>query len=91
MFKRILNSKVQNQITTTIGVRYSCAHCGLNRVTAQVPARVDEDVRVWFKKVMGRAIKNDHAARSPHCRSNHVTDVMIPMTGASKVGGPSEN
>lgn len=72
-----------------IQVLYSCAACGLQRVPVDVPARVEtEDVLHWVEQTLGMAMKADHTRRSPACRAAGVQDVMIPMTGAEKIGGP---
>lgn len=74
-----------------IEVRYSCVACGVQRATVAVPARGEEDVVVWVKDVMAPAIGEDHAARSPFCSSRTMSEVLIPITGAEKVGGPVVN
>lgn len=74
-----------------ITCKYSCRGCGLHRVPCLVPARGEEDVLVWTREVMTRALMRDHAIRSPHCRTREFAEVMVPMTGTSKIGGPVEN
>ena len=73
----------------TIDVKYSCAACGIHRIVVQVPARQAEGVIDWVEKTMAQAISDDHTQRSPHCPSRTMSEVMIPMTGAEKVGGPA--
>lgn len=72
----------------TIAVKYSCPACGLKAVSVDVPARTDEDVLVWMKQTI-RLTSEDHARRSPHCHPERLHDLMIPMAGAARVGGPS--
>jgi hypothetical protein len=69
-----------------ITVRYSCSLCGLLRVPCRVPARGEENVVLWMEGVVLR-LSDDHARRSPHCHPDKLTEVMIPMSGAEKVGG----
>lgn len=70
-------------------VKYSCAHCGLDRVECNVRERTaGEDVVVWVRDILGHALKADHRRRSPLCQSNSAQDVMIPMTGTDYIGGP---
>jgi hypothetical protein len=73
----------------TIEVLYSCS-CGLKDAKVQVPARTVEDIRVWMD-TLKQALSQDHYRRSPHCQSRTMSEVKIPMTGTSKVGGPVEN
>ncbi len=72
-----------------ITVKYSCYQCGLRDAELSVPAREDEDVVVWMERMVGQNIKTDHARRSPHCRATSVQNLMIPITGAQKIGGPT--
>lgn len=73
-----------------VTVLYSCHCCGIRRQEVDVPARGEEDVLVWMK-TMGEHLSRDHHMRSPHCRPETLSDVMIPIAGTSKVGGPAEN
>lgn len=75
----------------TIRVLYSCELCGLEKVGANVPARTSENVIEWFEKTLGPALSADHAKRSPGCAPENLKNVMVPMTGATKVGGAPEN
>lgn len=70
----------------TIGVKYSCPTCGLEKARVQVPTRGAEDVVTWMKATT-QHIADDHHARSPAC-PGRTCDVMIPIAGAEKVGGP---
>lgn len=71
-----------------ITVKYSCADCGLERVSCDVPARGEEDVIVWMEATASLASK-DHNRRSPLCRPTTLTELMIPMSGTDRVGGPA--
>lgn len=70
-----------------ITCKYSCHLCGLKAIEVAVPARGDEDVISWMK-ALGKYLSEDHHAKSPHCRPDTLSNVMIPITGANKVGGP---
>jgi len=72
-----------------IEVKYSCLGCGLHRVICAVPARTSEDIVVWVVTVMAKAISADHSRRSPLCDSRTMSEVMVPITGAEVIGGPS--
>lgn len=72
-------------MTTT--VLYSCHKCKLHRVPVVVPAREEEDVVAWMKETT-EYLAQDHYKRSPHCDTTALQEVMIPMTGRDKVGGP---
>lgn len=74
----------------TITVKYSCPLCGLSRVECDVPARGDEDVVVWMEQTIA-VVGRDHARRSPACHPERLHDLMIPMTGVDKVGGPTRH
>lgn len=70
-----------------ITCKYSCHLCGINKVEVDVPARGDEDILQWMD-VLAARLSADHRERSPHCRPITLSDVMIPITGTNKVGGP---
>lgn len=71
-----------------ITIKYSCFQCGLNKVEVSVPARGAEDVVEWMESIVGHHIKADHTKRSPHCKATSVQNLMIPITGTDRVGGP---
>lgn len=73
-----------------IDVLYSCHKCGLKDVSLSVLARTTESVVAWTNGI-GHAISRDHDRRSPHCHVTSLSEVKIPITGASKIGGPVEN
>lgn len=70
---------------------YSCHLCGVHRVAVNVPVRTSEDVNVWMDDVAIPALVRDHESRSPGCKPSTFSEVMIPMTGRAKVGGPVNN
>lgn len=72
----------------TIRVRYSCPDCGLKKVVCEVPARGEEDVRIWMEATIA-SVGADHQRRSPRCHPTQLHDLMIPMTGADRIGGPN--
>jgi hypothetical protein len=72
----------------TIRVRYSCPACGLVSVNVDVPARETEDVVTWMEATV-RATGADHNRRSPDCHPARLHDLMIPMTGTDRIGGPT--
>jgi hypothetical protein len=72
----------------TIDVQYSCATCRLRRVHLDVPARGDESVLDWMDATV-RLVGKDHRRRSPTCKAKELTEMLIPMTGTAKVGGPT--
>lgn len=72
----------------TVTIFYSCELCGLKRVPCDVPARGEEDILLWMDATI-RLTGRDHARRSPNCHPTKLTDLMIPITGTSKVGGPA--
>lgn len=71
-----------------ITVTYSCRVCGLNEVGVDVPARESEDVVAWMDRTV-RLVAADHAWRSPDCRTDHLANLKVPLTGAAKIGGPA--
>lgn len=79
-------SKLEGALTTR--VRYSCPLCNVVKAEVDVPARGAEDVITWTEKVMIIALAQDHARRSPTCRPRKLVDIMIPLTGTDRVGGP---
>lgn len=72
----------------TITVFYSCRDCGLRKVGCDVPARAEESVVDWMRET-GRRLSTDHSRRSPERHPVALVDILIPMTGTAKVGGPS--
>jgi len=75
----------------TIRCFYSCTSCGLVKTPVDVPARGEENVVEWLEHIATPALAVDHRAKSPACRPKSLSNVIIPMTGTSKVGGPVEN
>lgn len=58
-----------------ITVKYSCNQCGLVKREVGVPIRrEDEDVVHWVEQTVGRAVKRDHNAVSPHCTATGKLD-----------------
>jgi hypothetical protein len=73
-----------------ITCKYSCDECGLHRVEVTVPARPKSmDIARWVQNVAAYMVYADHSCRSPKCRSNTMSEMMIPITGAEILGGPS--
>lgn len=72
----------------TITVKYSCPECGLEAVHVEVPARGEEGVIKWMDTIIV-VLGADHARRSPNCHPEQLKDIMIPMSGREKIGGPS--
>jgi hypothetical protein len=71
-----------------ITVTYSCNGCGANDRKLDVPARPEDmDLMVWMNQ-LAQLISNDHAKRSPGCRTRKMRDLKIPIDGADWVGGP---
>jgi hypothetical protein len=74
--------------TPTIKVRYSCDLCGLKDIEVEVPMRGNEDVLQWMDNTIIH-LGQDHMQRSPRCFPDKLVRVMIPITGAEKIGGPA--
>ncbi len=70
-----------------IFVKYSCPLCGLFAVPCSVPARGEEDVRAWVEQTI-HLVAEDHARRSPSCHPKRLHNLMIPMAGSDRIGGP---
>lgn len=78
-----------NLVKPEIRVFYSCSDCGLCRVGVSVIAREeDEDLLAWMHKI-GQELGADHDRRSPGCSPGILGDILIPMHGTNRVGGPS--
>ena len=71
----------------TTEVQYSCNLCGINRATVAVQAREAEPIVDWMRTLTLR-LQQDHGQRSPSCRADSLSEVLVPMTGRDKVGGP---
>lgn len=71
-----------------IVVKYTCLMCGLIKVECSIEARQEEDIVTWTNSKLIVAIAHDHRKRSPYCHATEITEVMIPITGAEKIGGP---
>ena len=85
-----MNSKKTDNIAQfKINIKYSCLQCSLKNITLEVPARGDEDVVAWMQNAVGSNIKKDHTMRSPECPAESAQEVMIPMTGTDRIGGPT--
>ena len=74
-----------------LGITYSCGRCGLKDAEVKVRYRESsEDVLVWMKQVVEPALLEDHFQHSPHCKTDHVDDVKIPIPeGSEFIGGPA--
>lgn len=70
-----------------VKVKYTCKSCHLTKVELEVPARKAEDVVAWMKKTT-QLIANNHLARNPACKGDKC-DIMIPIGGTDKIGGPT--
>ncbi len=70
-----------------IGVAYTCTLCGIKDREVSVPARGDEDVVSWLQNVCIPALEYDHACISPECGAQELTNLMIPLSGADRIGG----
>lgn len=68
-------------------MRYSCPLCGVLKAEVDVPARGEEDVIAWMDRTI-LVLAVDHARRSPDCHPDKLVDVMIPLDGTDRVGGP---
>jgi hypothetical protein len=62
----------------TITVLYSCRWCGLTKVSADVPSRLEEHVEVWMRQT-AEYVMRDHIKRSPNCAAPVISELMIPM------------
>jgi hypothetical protein len=64
---------------------YSCKDCGVQRAGVDVPERADgQVVTEWVESVLIMAIAADHNARSPKCRPETFSEVMIPVPEEAK-------
>ncbi len=75
-------------LNRAIQCKYSCFKCGIKRRIVVVPARQEEDVVTWMETIMAPALSADHDRQSPHCKITKLDEVLIPIEGAEKVGGP---
>jgi hypothetical protein len=73
----------------TIVVMYSCFGCGVFKEKLTVKARTDEDVNVWLGATIER-VAADHRRQHPRCRGAVLSELWIPQTNSSKIGGPAE-
>jgi hypothetical protein len=74
----------------TIQVKYTCGVCGVTRRVVSVPARTIEDVNIWMDQTV-LLLMADHQRVSFGCVAREFKELMIPVTGASKIGGSCEN
>jgi hypothetical protein len=85
-----MNDKMTDtDVKIKIKIKYSCLQCSLKNIVLEVPARGDEDVVAWMQNSVGANIKKDHTLRSPECPADSAQEVMIPMTGTDRIGGPT--
>lgn len=69
-------------------VFYSCHDCKLVKVPVQVPERENEDIKTWMDALL-HLLAQHHRRVSPYCFPKHLHDLMIPVTGADKIGRPA--
>ena len=75
----------------TITVLYSCDPCGVRRREVAVRERGPaEDVKAWTDATV-RAIARHHREQCPFCQADTLSELMIPLTGRRKIGGPVEH
>jgi len=74
----------------TTRLQYSCDRCGIKRQILDVPARQDEDITVWMDRTI-YLVAHDHRRLSPTCNAKSLTELLIPMTGTDRIGGPVTN
>ena len=68
-------------------VLFDCPACGLLKAKAPVRLRgMDEDVVVYVRDVIGRAMSEAHDILAPLCRPKSFSNVMIPMKPGSELG-----
>jgi hypothetical protein len=71
----------------TVQVLYSCRGCGLTKTPCAVVERgAYEDVKHWFEEIMLKTLILDHTKKSPLCQEGVLSEVMIPIAGANRVG-----
>lgn len=75
----------------TITVLYSCEYCQVVDAKVEVQARTTEEVTDWMKLTCITTVIADHYSKSPQCRASKLTNLKIPTTGTSKIGGSVEN
>lgn len=72
---------------TGIGVKYSCAGCGIVRQAVIVQAREEgQDVVDWMERTVWR-VHQDHRSRSPQCREAAMSELLIPAADRRIIGG----
>lgn len=73
-----------------IVIMYSCVLCAVRDQSLSVPARMDPNslVKEWVESTVTR-VHADHLLRHPNCIAKELTDLKVPMDGASWVGGPA--
>ena len=71
----------------TVTVRYSCDLCRISKRPVQVAARGEEGIGEWMDATL-RTVADDHRRLSPWCHPSTLKDLMIPITGTDRVGGP---
>ena len=77
-------------MTIKITVSYSCHLCGLDRVPVEVTARTEENLKQWMDDLI-HLLATDHHNKSPFCDPDCLSNIMIPITGTDRVGGPVLN
>ena len=71
----------------TIQCKYSCFKCNIVNRVVTVVARESEDVVYWMENICIVTIAKDHSTQSPHCLAKSLSNLMIPIDGADKIGG----
>ena len=72
---------------TTVRCLYTCELCGIDHQPVDVPSRgASEDIVDWVGETLAKAIYVDHSARSPLCKAEKISKVVIPMKPGEPVG-----
>ena len=71
-----------------ITVKYSCKECGIVNRDVIMPARKDESepIEQYMKQVVEDCLCEDHARKSPRCKTQNLSDIMIPLSEGKAIG-----
>lgn len=83
-----MNDQKSEAINMAITVKYSCALCGLYRISCNVPARDPGEAIVDYMRNITVIVCVDHDRRSPGCKPKELSELLIPCYEGQQIGGP---
>lgn len=67
-------------------VKYSCKDCGIDRQPVLTTPRAEGQDIISFVGSVAASCRNDHEKRSPGCKPQTFSEIMIPAPDGAPIG-----